>query len=136
MGRTVAYLRASTDKQDLNNQKLEILEFARQKDLRVDEFIAITVSSRKTSKQRRIDELLEKLSLNGIESRPVFYPLHQMPPYRDLVPSEASFPVAERISRTGISLPCSCRLKSEEIQHVCETITRVLRVREACVHDC
>lgn len=62
MGRTVAYLRASTDKQDLNNQKLEILEFARQKDLRVDEFIAITVSSRKTSKQRRIDELVEKLA--------------------------------------------------------------------------
>lgn len=62
MGRTVAYLRASTDKQDLNNQKLEILEFARQRELRVDEFIAITVSSRKTSKQRRIDELLEKLA--------------------------------------------------------------------------
>jgi DNA invertase Pin-like site-specific DNA recombinase len=62
MGTTVAYLRASTGKQDLNNQKLEILEFARQKELRVDEFIAITVSSRKTSKQRRIDELLEKLA--------------------------------------------------------------------------
>jgi DNA invertase Pin-like site-specific DNA recombinase len=62
MGRTVAYLRASTDKQDLNNQKLEILEFARQKNLHVDEFVAITISSRKTSKQRRIDELLHTLS--------------------------------------------------------------------------
>ena len=82
------------------------------------------------------DELLEKLSLNGIESRPVFYPLHQMPPYRDLVPPGADFPVAERISRTGISLPCSFGLKSEEIQHVCETIARVLRVREACVYNC
>ena len=61
MERTVAYLRASTDRQDLNNQKLEILEFARQQELQVDEFMAITVSSRKTSKQRRIDELLEKL---------------------------------------------------------------------------
>ncbi len=61
MGRTIAYLRASTDKQDLNNQKLEILEYARGKNLKVDEFIEITVSSRKTSKQRRIDELLEKL---------------------------------------------------------------------------
>lgn len=61
MSKTVAYLRASTDKQDLNNQKLEILEFARKRDMRVDEFIAITVSSRKTSKQRRIDELLELL---------------------------------------------------------------------------
>lgn len=31
MGKTVAYIRASTDKQDLKNQKLEILEFARKK---------------------------------------------------------------------------------------------------------
>jgi DNA invertase Pin-like site-specific DNA recombinase len=62
MGKTVAYIRASTDKQDLNNQKLEILEYARQNKLTVDEFIQITVSSRKTSKQRRIDELLEKLA--------------------------------------------------------------------------
>lgn len=62
MGKTVAYLRASTDKQDLNNQKLEILEFARQHHLRIDEFIGITMSSRMTNKQRRIDELLSKLA--------------------------------------------------------------------------
>lgn len=62
MGKIVAYIRASTDKQDVNNQKLEILEFARAKDLKVDEFIQITISSRKSSKQRRIDELLEKLA--------------------------------------------------------------------------
>lgn len=57
MGKIVAYLRASTDKQDLNHQKLAILEFARSKGLHVDEFVEITISSRKTSKQRRIDEL-------------------------------------------------------------------------------
>lgn len=61
MGKTIAYLRASTDKQDLNTQKLAILEFAQSRRLQIDEFVAITVSSRKTSKQRRIDELLEKL---------------------------------------------------------------------------
>ena len=61
MGKIVAYLRASTDKQDLSHQKLEILEFARRQDLRVDEYIEITVSSRKTSKQRRIDELTQLL---------------------------------------------------------------------------
>jgi DNA invertase Pin-like site-specific DNA recombinase len=49
MGKTVAYLRASTDKQDLNHQKLEILEFARERHLRVDEFISITMSSRTTN---------------------------------------------------------------------------------------
>jgi DNA invertase Pin-like site-specific DNA recombinase len=62
MTKIVAYLRASTGKQDLSHQKLEILEFARKQDLRIHEFIEITISSRKSSKQRRIDELLEKLN--------------------------------------------------------------------------
>jgi DNA invertase Pin-like site-specific DNA recombinase len=57
MGKIVAYLRASTDRQDLSHQKLEILEFARGGGYHEDEFVEITISSRKTSKQRRIDEL-------------------------------------------------------------------------------
>ena len=61
MGKILAYLRASTDKQDLSNQKLEILEFARRQSLRVDEYVELTISSRKTSKQRRIDELVQRL---------------------------------------------------------------------------
>ena len=61
MGKIVAYLRASTDKQDLSHQKLEILEFARRQALRVDEYVELTISSRKTSKQRRIDELAQML---------------------------------------------------------------------------
>lgn len=61
MGKIVAYLRASTDKQDLSHQKLALLEFAQGQSLKVDSFIEITISSRKTSKQRRIDELLQTL---------------------------------------------------------------------------
>ena len=61
MGKIVAYLRASTDKQDLSHQKLEILEYARRQGLRVDEYLELTISSRKTSKQRRIDELTQML---------------------------------------------------------------------------
>jgi DNA invertase Pin-like site-specific DNA recombinase len=62
MSQTIAYLRTSTDKQDLNNQKLEILEWARKKDLKIDEFVQITMSSRKTRKQRRIEEVLLMLA--------------------------------------------------------------------------
>ena len=62
MSKTIAYIRASTSMQDVNNQKLEILEFTRHANLQVDEFVQITISSRKSSKQRRIDELLEKLA--------------------------------------------------------------------------
>lgn len=62
MAKTIAYMRASTDKQDVNHQKLEILEYARKNHLVVDDFIQITISSRKTSKDRRIDEMLSLLT--------------------------------------------------------------------------
>ena len=62
MSKIVAYVRVSTDKQDLNHQKLELLEFSRKKALPIDEFVEITISSRKTSKQRRIDELVDRLN--------------------------------------------------------------------------
>jgi len=61
MAKTIAYIRTSTDKQDLNNQKLEIFEFAKKNKLEVDDFIQMTISSRKTSKERRIDEMLSAL---------------------------------------------------------------------------
>lgn len=61
MSKVLAYLRTSTDKQDLDQQRLQILEYARTHQLAVDEFIAITISSRKTDKERRVDELLELL---------------------------------------------------------------------------
>ncbi|HAT1130629.1 recombinase family protein [Legionella pneumophila] len=66
MAKTIAYIRASTDKQDLNNQKLEIFEFAKKNKLEVDDFIQMTISSRKTTKERRIDEMV--LALNDADT--------------------------------------------------------------------
>src|SRR2546421_12637439 len=60
--KTLAYIRASTDKQDTNNQKLEIHEYARKEGLHVDEFIELTVSSRRDPRERRIEELVERLN--------------------------------------------------------------------------
>lgn len=61
MAKTIAYIRTSTDKQDLNNQKLEIFEFAKKSKLEVNDFIQMTISSRKTTKERRIDEMVAAL---------------------------------------------------------------------------
>lgn len=61
MAKTIAYIRTSTDKQDLNNQKLEIFEFSKKNKLEVDDFIQMTISSRKNTKERRIDEMVEAL---------------------------------------------------------------------------
>lgn len=61
MGKTLAYIRVSTDRQDIKNQRHEILEAARSKNITIDDFIEITISSRKTSKKRRIDEITQNL---------------------------------------------------------------------------
>lgn len=61
MKKIIDYIRISRNKQDLNNQKLEILEYARQKDIKIDDFIEIEASSKKTVLQRRIEEILKDL---------------------------------------------------------------------------
>ena len=47
MARTLAYLRTSTDKQDINHQKVEILEYARRERIHIDDFITISISSKR-----------------------------------------------------------------------------------------
>lgn len=59
--RTIAYLRVSTDKQELAAQKLEILSYANTHGFTVDDFLQIQISSRKSNAHRRIDELFERL---------------------------------------------------------------------------
>jgi DNA invertase Pin-like site-specific DNA recombinase len=61
MTQTLASIRVSDDKQDVKNQRHEILEAARLKQLRIDDFVSITMTSRKTTAQRRVDELVTRL---------------------------------------------------------------------------
>jgi len=61
MPKTIAYLRVSTDSQDLKNQKLEIHEYAARHHFKIDEWMEIKVSSKKSRKERLINLLLENL---------------------------------------------------------------------------
>ncbi len=60
--RTIAYLRVSKDSQDLKNQRLAILDFARQEHLEIDEFMELSVSAKRSPKERKLDLLLERLN--------------------------------------------------------------------------
>lgn len=60
----LAYLRVSTNQQELNNQKLEILNYANRHNINISEFIDAQVSSRKSSKERLLDLLFSKLQTN------------------------------------------------------------------------
>jgi len=61
MNKTTAYLRVSTDGQDLNNQKLEILDYAQKHSYTIDNWIEVKVSSRKSTKERLVDHLINQL---------------------------------------------------------------------------
>lgn len=76
--------------------------------------------------------LSERLAREGIESRPVFAPLHLQPVYADtdVYPRRVDG-TAERLYRTGLSLPSSPASSAADIGEVCERILAVARARPA-----
>jgi DNA invertase Pin-like site-specific DNA recombinase len=58
---TVGYIRVSTEKQTVQNQKHEILEYANTHQLGSVTFIEVEMSSRRSTSERKIDELLALL---------------------------------------------------------------------------
>ncbi|MCB9102308.1 MAG: recombinase family protein [Anaerolineales bacterium] len=62
----IGYIRVSTDKQDAAKQRHLLLEYAQQHQLMIEEFIEVEISSRKSRKERRIDELLSRLDKNDL----------------------------------------------------------------------
>jgi len=58
---TWGYVRVSTDSQNTETQKLAVLQYANEKHTKIDSWMEITVSSRKSPKERRLDELVGQL---------------------------------------------------------------------------
>ena len=73
------------------------------------------------AKPEQRDPLREALELAGIETRPLFYPIHTMPMYA------AKFqrhPIAEDLGWRGINLPSWPGLKAEQINEICSVINQ------------
>lgn len=56
-----AYVRVSSDRQTLENQRFEISNFCHQQDLEIDEWIQETVSGTRETKDRKLGSLLRKI---------------------------------------------------------------------------
>ncbi len=69
------------------------------------------------------DELMEHLKLKGIETRPIFYPMSDMPAFANLIDSK-EYPVSNSISYSGISLPSSLNMSKDECKYVVQCILR------------
>ena len=57
----VAYLRVSTDKQHLDNQKQEIRRYAAKRGITIDRWVEETISGTKDQKLRKLGGLLKRL---------------------------------------------------------------------------
>jgi len=66
-------------------------------------------------------ELGEQLKKRGIETRPLFPPVHQQPIYD----TGQSLPVCEKLSRWGLSLPSSVNLNGDEIEKITNEIRNI-----------
>jgi perosamine synthetase len=72
-----------------------------------------------------LQDISNLLFSRGIETRPVFIPIHTLPPYESLT-SEA-FPNSTQIAKRGISLPTSNNLSNSEIQYVSNNLIEVCK---------
>ncbi len=76
----------------------------------------------KDADEKERDKLIEMLSINGIESRPIFYPIHIMPPYN----KGESLPTAEKIAKSGISLPSYDSLTKDKVEYICKAVKDIV----------
>jgi perosamine synthetase len=78
-------------------------------------FLADGGEAKRDSVMRQLDEM-------GIETRPVFYPMHVMPPYAE----STSYPVADEWAQRGINLPTFQGLTREDVQRIADALASLL----------
>ncbi len=71
------------------------------------------------------DRLSRILSDKGVDNRRFFYPAGMMPPYKEYV-GKRSFPVSAELSNTGMNLPSSSSVTTEEIEYIARIIRETL----------
>lgn len=69
------------------------------------------------------DKVMRELEKKGIETRPIFYPVHTMPPYFE---GAHKYPVAEKLASRGINLPTHGRLSINDILYVIRSLKAVI----------
>lgn len=68
-------------------------------------------------------DIMTALEQIGVETRPLFFPLHMLPPYEGC---HAQCPIAENIGLSGINLPSGGHVKEEDVERIVTTVERKL----------
>jgi perosamine synthetase len=74
------------------------------------------------------DELADSLKRHGIDTRPMFIPIHRLPPYQSSARKRrTALPVTDRLSALGLMLPTYSQLAAEDAVRICDAIRTVGR---------
>lgn len=121
---------------DLLNKKRKIFNWYKK---RLDHIAGITLNPQQEGcestywmvtiiidRKYKIDKLklMRKLLEHSIDSRPFFYPLSSMRPFK----TNAHNRVAYSLSKFGINLPCSLTMIEDEVDYVCKCLIKILDV--------
>lgn len=68
------------------------------------------------------DEVMRRLDEMGIETRPVFYPMHVLPPYLE----DVAYPVADLWAPRGINLPTHQGLTQNDVRRIADSLKKAL----------
>lgn len=84
-------------------------------------FWMYTVFLREGTEKER-DAVMRQLDAQGIETRPVFYPMHVLPPYQQA----STFPTADAWAQRGINLPTWQGLSEPQVERIAKALKSVL----------
>ncbi len=74
------------------------------------------------------DEIMHRLSLKKIGTRPFFWPVHQQPVFQKMGLFEGeNYPVSERIAKRGFYIPSGIALTDEQIKRVAQEVAAVMQ---------
>lgn len=71
----------------------------------------------------RRDDVARLMLEAGVETRPVFHPIHRQPPYA----LDVQLPIAELLGRDGLLLPLHLGMTTSDVQIVCNVLKVALR---------
>jgi perosamine synthetase len=73
------------------------------------------------------DDLAQQLSEFGVETRPLFYPLHQQPAFAPYYNADIPLKNSIWLAHKGISLPTANDISLEDVDRISDIITSIIK---------
>lgn len=73
------------------------------------------------------DKLMDYLDKKSIETRPFFYPVDELPPYKK---NKINNPISDFLAKRGINLPSGTRLEKKDVDYICRQIKSFFAVQQ------